>query len=918
MANEKSEFNIPFFLENDFIRKKCNVCNSYYWTQNQDSTNCSDSPCQEYTFIGKPPTKRSYDIDGMRDLFLSFFERNDHEIINPYPIVARWRDDVYLVGASIYDFQPYVTEGIIQPPANPLVISQPCLRFTDVDNVGPTAGRHLVIFEMGGAHAFNHPNKEIYWKNNTIRLHHDLLTKELGVKSELISYKEGFWSGGGNAGPDVEGCVEGLEISTLVFMSYVNDNGNLKEMPIKTVDTGYGIERWSWLSQGSPSGFHAAHSPVLKKILNFSGLNIDEKIIIENTKISGANVPKTDQDRLLNRKKVAKRLDMDVREIDDLLTKLEAAFTISDHTKALCFLLSEGVVPSNVREGYLARLLFRRSYRMMRILGIEKNLVDIADSQITNWSKEFKILRKMRDEIVEAIKIEESKYKRTLERGADLVKRLSTDIKSKGKQEIPSSVLVELYDSHGLVPDLTKEFAKDLDIKIEIPNNFFSMVAERHSKIDQTQEQPKIKDLEKKISKLPTTRAIFYEEPYRQRFKSKVLSVLDKKYLVLKDTCFYPEGGGQPADYGIINFRNKSAKVLTVQKIGNVILHEIKGPSPKVGETVEGEVDWDRRFSLMRHHTSTHILIGAIRRVLGEHAWQAGAEKGVEKSRLDISHYESLRGEEIEKIEELACETIQKNIPVDKMWMPREEAEQSYGFRIYQGGAVPGAEIRIVKVGDWDVEACGGLHLNSTGEVGILKILRTDRIQDGVERIIFASGSQAIKQIQERDRVLLETASMLNVPIERVIKKIGVLLDENKKIRKNLEKLREQTFPIEADELLEKALQVNGTKLIVEKKINENEENLIKLGEEIITKDAASVLVFIVVVNNSIRLLVHAGKKAIELGADASKLADQLAVIIGGKGGGRKFFGQGGGTKINNIEKIEPASKEILSKQLKK
>ena len=190
------------------------------------------------------------------------------------------------------------------------------------------------------------------------------------------------------------------------------------------------------------------------------------------------------------------------------------------------------------------------------------------------------------------------------------------------------------------------------------------MVAKRHSRITQTQERPKIKDLKKKISSLPTTRAIYYEEPYRQRFKSKVLSVLDDKYLVLKETCFYPEGGGQPADYGIINFKNKSAKVLTVQKIGNIILHEITGPSPKVGETVEGEIDWDRRFSLMRHHTSTHILIGAIRRVLGEHAWQAGAEKGVEKSRLDISHYESLRREEIEKIEELVCETIQKNIPV--------------------------------------------------------------------------------------------------------------------------------------------------------------------------------------------------------------------------------------------------------------
>jgi alanyl-tRNA synthetase len=192
----------------------------------------------------------------MRSHFLEFFAANGHTKIRPYPIVARWRDDVYLVGASIYDFQPYVTEGIMPPPANPLVISQPSIRFTDIEAAGLTAGRHGTIFEMGGAHAFNYPNNEIYWKDQTVRYHHQLLTDVMGVPSEAVSYKEHFWSGGGNAGPDLEAIVSGLEISTLVFMQYKVQGDQLTQLPIRTVDTGYGIERWAWLSTGSPSGFH--------------------------------------------------------------------------------------------------------------------------------------------------------------------------------------------------------------------------------------------------------------------------------------------------------------------------------------------------------------------------------------------------------------------------------------------------------------------------------------------------------------------------------------------------------------------------------------------------------------------------------------------------------------------------------------
>ncbi|RLI31025.1 alanine--tRNA ligase, partial [Candidatus Bathyarchaeota archaeon] len=214
---------MPFFDEEGYVRKLCPKCGEYFWTQNPDQEFCGEATpegCAHYTFIGNPPTRRKYTYREMREAFLSFFEKHGHTRIKPYPVVARWRDDLFFTHASIIDFQPYVTEGVIPPPANPLVISQPCLRFVDIDNVGLTFGRHLTIFEMGGAHAFNSPTQEIYWKDQTVRYHHEFATKELGIPSEEIIYKEGVWIGGGNAGPDVESIVRGLEIATLVFMQF--------------------------------------------------------------------------------------------------------------------------------------------------------------------------------------------------------------------------------------------------------------------------------------------------------------------------------------------------------------------------------------------------------------------------------------------------------------------------------------------------------------------------------------------------------------------------------------------------------------------------------------------------------------------------------------------------------------------------
>ena len=614
--NEK-EFAVPFFKDNSYARRKCTGCGSYFWTQQPDQTLCGDSPCVQYSFIGKPPSRRPYSVHEMRELFLSFFEKNGHTRIAPYPVVARWRDDVFLVGASIYDFQPYVTEGMIPPPANPLVVSQPSIRFTDIDNVGPTLGRHLLIFEMGGAHAFNYPNKELYWMDQTIRYHHQLATEGLGLKSEALTYKEHFWSGGGNAGPDVECLTAGLEISTLVFMQYKVQGEQLARLPIRTVDTGYGIERWAWLSQGKPSAFQVIYGSVLDKIFGLASVKYDEKLLAKVVPYSGFMNIERGESHLEARKKIADALGMHWAELDKSLVPIESAMAVADHTKAIAFLLSEGVVPSNVEAGYLARLLIRRTYRMLRQLGIENRMPEILDLQVDYWGSDFPQLKDMRREIADAIKSEEAKYRRTLERGSDLVKKISSELKSKGQKQIPPATLIELYDSHGIVPDIVKEIAEPIGIGVDAPGNFFGIVAQKHLSIaakplsEDEAETEVAASLKDKVTQLPDTNQLYYKDPFQKQFQGKVLAVIENKYIVLDQTCFYPEGGGQPGDIGVIQTPAGPLKVLDTQKSGRVILHHVEGKLPKVGETVHGSIEWDRRISLMRHHTGTHLVLGA-------------------------------------------------------------------------------------------------------------------------------------------------------------------------------------------------------------------------------------------------------------------------------------------------------------------
>jgi alanyl-tRNA synthetase len=924
------EYSLPFFKEAGYVRKLCPKCGIYFWTQNPAQVTCGEATsegCASYSFINNPPTKRGYSLGEMREAFLSYFEKHGHTRIKPYPVVARWRDDIYLTHASIIDFQPYVTEGIAPPPANPLVISQPCIRMVDIANTGPTFGRHLTIFEMGGAHAFNYPDKEVYWKDQTVRYHHDWVTKDLGVKSEEIVYKEDVWVGGGNAGPDVECIIRGLEVATLVFMQYKVVNEKFVKLPIRTVDTGYGMDRYAWLSQGALSGFHAIYGDMLSRIFKMAGISkIDNKLLARIATVSGlVSLDKT-ASRLETRKKEAELVGLSVEELDKFLVPIENVFAVADHTKCLSFMLSEGVVPSNIQEGYLARLLFRRIYRLLKILGISGKLYDIVDMQIDFWSEDYPHLKEMQNEIVEMLKVEEEKFQETIKRGEGMVKRISTELKAKKKKEIPIETLTELYDSHGLPPEIVKQAAENEGLKVEVPDNFYALIAQRHMQVSKPAEEENVKQeewLENAVSNIPETKLLYYQDQYVKEFEAKVLKVLSGEYLVLDRTCFFPEGGGQPADTGCLVFRHDKVDVVDVQKVGRIVVHKLKKPCAiKEGSMIKGLIDWDRRYSLMKNHTATHVIGGAARRVLGQHVWQFGTQKGIESSRLDISHYRRLSLEETQKIETLANQAVLRSIPVETVWLPRNEAENRYGFRLYQGGAVPGKEIRVVRVGDWDVEACAGTHLKNTSEIGFIKIIHTERVQDGVERLAYSIGIPAAKAVQENERLLVKLSETLNAPLEKLDKTAEKIVRdlkeanvERRRLIKELAARESVAFGAKAE--AEKSKEIDGIKLVI-RDFHESidVDRMVRTANEIVKRNDQTVTIFYGANDKNARILVMAGKSALERGINANEIVREASAIMGGGGGGKLNFAQGGGSEVKMLPKAVKKAEELLRRQL--
>ena len=691
-----------------------------------------------------------------------------------------------------------------------------------------------------------------------------------------MRYVEEWWEGGGNSGPCLEVILEGVELATLVFMMYRETPQGRIPMDMTVVDTGYGLERLTWISQGTPSAYEAVFGPVVQGIQDEIGMRPDARILAEYSKVAGMLNMRTAADVRALREQTAERLGISYEELLETVEPMERIYVVCDHTRALAFMINDGVVPSNVREGYFARMLIRRALRAMHDLDMTSTLADVVGQQIDYFSPHFPELVENRDGIIELINVEEQRYHETLERGRSIVQRMNKELKG---QPITTKQLIELYDSHGLNPEVVQEFS---DAPVDIPDTFYQMVAEKHEEEATAQSTEERND--DYPEDMPSTVLGYYEDPEVMSFRAEVVAIV-KEGIILDHTYFYPEGGGQEADHGIID----NHVVTDVQKVRNTVLHfvdDLRGI--EIGQIVTCSLDESRRRQLMRQHTAAHIINGVAREMLGNHVWQSGAHKSVGEARLDITHYENLSEEQRDELERRCNELVLEDHPVEIQFMQRDEAESEFGFRLYQGGVVPGKIIRVVNTVGIDVEACGGLHCDRTSHVGPIRILRTRRIQDGVVRIEYTAGLAAVSEMQLDRTCIDQLAECMMVPRESVVPAATKMLSELKEERKRVEIMTARLNESMADMLLSQARDINNVKVVVHQ-VSEGDE-VLSLVTTLISNPG--VVAVIGAAEPSVRVIIGRSKD-VEL--DARPVLKDIMKVIGGGGGGKPDLAQGGG-----------------------
>ncbi|HDR53094.1 MAG TPA: alanine--tRNA ligase [archaeon] len=843
-------YNVQVLRNMGFERRQCPKCKGWFWSMGKET--CGDTNCEgAYRFIGGRDL--GWDFLQAVEKWEKFFEKHKHKVVEPYPIVAKWRPDLFFVIASIADFQPWVLKGIAEPPANPLVVSQPCLRFNDLDNVGRT-GRHLTQFFMGGQHAFNLRD---YWMNETLGFGARFLMEELKIPQEELTYKEDVWAGGGNFGPCIEAFAHGLEIVNHVFMQFEDTpDGNYKPMDMRVVDTGWGLERVAWYASAKPNTYEAIF-PNVAKLRRDLKLEVDwegqakfwREIGLYDVS-EGAHMPEW------------------VRKELDRMQPLMGLYTILDHTRALAFALADGAIPSNVGGGYNLRNLLRRSFTINRKHKFGLSVADLIKEHAKYMGKRFKNLRELPD-VDDIVKLEEQRYDETRTNGRKLVLNLLETGKLKSK-------LVELYESHGMDPETVAQLATEKGQKVEVPEDFYIKLKEKGKGGD--------KETVEVDRHLPETEPLFHKIPVSEEFEALVTWSQGKE-LVLDQSNFYPTSGGQDHDTGMLTWgKEGKAKVVKVSKEGKAILHRLDKEAPAVGTRVKGRVDVVRRMDLARHHTAVHVVNGAAVKVLGSHIWQAGANKTTERARLDITHYKAVTPAEMREIEKVANQVVLENHKVRKMEMNRTAAEQKFGFRIYQGGAVPGAKLNIIHIPGHDAEACGGTHVDYTGEIGLIKLAGASRIQDGVVRLELIAGMRSLEKMWKLEDTLNDAAVEAKTEPQDLAKAVRKLTIRVKSLTKG------GGAGTEGIKLQGKVGDVQWGVVDMPFKLMEN-------SAQRILKDTGNKAV--VLVNR------EGGVVAVSTGEiSALKLAQQICAKLGGDAGGNEKLARGGGREPDKAEQV--------------
>jgi len=780
------------------FRKKCKICGRYFWNFDKNRDICGDH--ENYGFINNHVGKK-LKYREVWESFSKYLNRRGYAIINRYPVVARWRDDIDFVIASIADFQPWVVEGYTEPPSKKLIVPQFCLRFNDVRNVGLT-GRHYTGFVMIGQHAFVKPEE---YDINQYFLDLYYWFEDNNFPMNEFIFHEDKWEGGGNGGTSIEFFIRGLEVANQVYMQYKIINNEWIELDkLKVLDMGMGQERVAWITNGTSTSYDIVFPNTIKFLLDNIKYGIDIDLLSKISMYSSLfDFEKND---IKSFEEFLKEKGIDPKNNIEIM---RAIYSISDHIRSLYIAISDGALPSNIGGNYNLRLIARRMFyfidKYFEINDIEDFIRKLLIKISEDWYEEK--LKENINEIVDILKHEYEKYLEVKKNAQKILNNL---------KNIDTKKIFELYTSYGI----SLEIIEDRNPNIKINREELNKLVEEHK--EKSKEIKKEEKLNLKLNYLETYES-FYESWKKYYDIGKLIGIEDE-YLIFDRTVFYPTKGGQVNDTGYIfnldeiknysreilnnydftyyvkeilkdylngnkieGFENYFAKVIDVIEYERIILHKVdRKINWDNNSNILQIIDKDRRYRISRHHTATHLLTSVLRKIYGNHIWQSGAEKNEYEGKLDVTHYKVPSYNEIKLIEKELNKIILEGRKINKFYLLRNEAEEKYGFIIYQGGFIPEKKLRIVEIENTDVEACSGTHLDNTLEIGLVKIKSVEKVADGLIRFRFVAGDRVIEEFEDFEEKILDIKNKYNIDINNLnnyIEKINKERDEyNKKL----------------------------------------------------------------------------------------------------------------------------------------
>ena len=874
-------------------------------------------------------------VNEIREEFLKFFESKDHLRLPSFPLVPRNDNSLLLINSGMAPMKAYFTGQEI-PPSKRVTTCQKCIRTGDIDNVGKTA-RHGTFFEMLGDFSFGD-----YFKNEIVPWSWEFVTKVLEIPEDRLyvtiyeeddetgkiwhdvvglpwdrivklGKEDNFWEHGtGPCGPCTEiyydrgpeygcdsptcgvgcDCDRYMEFWNLVLTQFnAEEDGTYTELAMKNVDTGMGLERIATIMQGVDSIF-----------------DVDTVKSIRDAVCAKANV-EYGKDH---------KTDVSVR-------------VITDHIRSVTMMTADGVLPSNEGRGYVLRRLLRRAARHGKLLGIEGEfLAELSKSVIACSGEAYLELVEKQDYIFKILSIEENSFYKTIDKGMEILKADMEEMKAAGEKVMSGEKSFRLYDTYGFPVDLTKEILAEEGMEIDEDSFAAEMKAQKERARSARAKSNYMGAAETVYNELPVElETAFAGYDVYDVANAKIVALVaneavaetaqagDAVAVFLDRTPFYAESGGQVGDQGVIKTETGVVKVTNcVKVVGGKIAHmgEVTEGLVQVGEMACANIDVELRMASSRNHSATHLLHKALRTVLGTHVEQAGSYVSADRLRFDFTHFAAMTADEIKEVERLVNDAIFASYDVHTDEMSIDEARNRGAMALF--GEKYGEVVRVVDMGGYSIELCGGAHLKNTAQVGSFKILSENGVAAGVRRIEAVTGKEALKHYQAQEDEIKEICRLVKSTPDKLLSRLEQLLAEQKETAKELEKLKAKMAGGAADEMLSGKVEIGGVAVLAAEVKDMDGNALRTLGDQLKQKLGSGVVVLASGKDGKVNLMAMATDDVVKKGVHAGNIIKAAAAVCGGGGGGRPNMAQAGGKDASKIADALEKAKAVVAEQL--